>query len=63
MSWCPTDSSYLLTCAKDNRTICWDTVTGEVREFGSSSGLPLSCLVIFALNNLACSFFWFSFTC
>ncbi|PPD84111.1 hypothetical protein GOBAR_DD18969 [Gossypium barbadense] len=23
-------SSYLLTCAKDNRTICWDTVTGEI---------------------------------
>ncbi|GLT51506.1 hypothetical protein SLA2020_249120 [Shorea laevis] len=30
MSWCPTDSSYLITCAKDNRTICWDTVTGEI---------------------------------
>lgn len=30
MSWCPNDSSYLVTCAKDNRTICWDTVTGEV---------------------------------
>ena len=30
MSWCPSDSSYLLTCAKDNRTICWDIVSGEV---------------------------------
>ncbi|GLT39684.1 hypothetical protein SLA2020_138620 [Shorea laevis] len=30
MSWCPIDSSYLITCAKDNRTICWDTVTGEI---------------------------------
>ncbi|XP_073128380.1 protein transport protein SEC31 homolog B isoform X2 [Henckelia pumila] len=30
MSWCPIDSSYLLTCAKDNRTICWDTVSGEI---------------------------------
>ncbi|KAF8403760.1 hypothetical protein HHK36_011865 [Tetracentron sinense] len=30
MSWCPNDSSYLLTCGKDNRTICWDTVTGEI---------------------------------
>ncbi|KAF8395805.1 hypothetical protein HHK36_019759 [Tetracentron sinense] len=30
MSWCPNDSSYLLTCAKDNRTICWDTATGEI---------------------------------
>nr|GMD36612.1 protein transport protein SEC31 homolog B [Ipomoea batatas] len=29
MSWCPIDSSYLLTCAKDNRTICWDVVSGE----------------------------------
>ena len=23
MSWCPFDSSMLLTCGKDNRTICW----------------------------------------
>eukprot|EP01018_Ginkgo_biloba_P001782 Gb_38895 [translate_table: standard] len=30
MSWCPSDSSYLLTCAKDNRTLCWDTVSGEI---------------------------------
>ncbi|KAJ0256748.1 WD40 repeat-containing protein [Hirschfeldia incana] len=30
MEWCPSDSSYLLTCAKDNRTICWDTNTGEI---------------------------------
>ncbi|CAA3002812.1 transport SEC31 homolog B [Olea europaea subsp. europaea] len=30
MSWCPIDSSYLLTCAKDSRTICWDTVSGEI---------------------------------
>ncbi|KAI3764275.1 hypothetical protein L2E82_14282 [Cichorium intybus] len=30
MSWCPSDSSYLLTCAKDNRTICWDTGSGEI---------------------------------
>ncbi|KAL1559573.1 transducin family protein / WD-40 repeat family protein [Salvia divinorum] len=30
MSWCPLDSSYLLICAKDNRTICWDTVSGEI---------------------------------
>ncbi|KAL4313466.1 hypothetical protein GQ457_01G052370 [Hibiscus cannabinus] len=30
MAWCPSDSSYLLTCAKDNRTICWDMVAGEI---------------------------------
>ncbi|XP_024987452.1 protein transport protein SEC31 homolog B-like [Cynara cardunculus var. scolymus] len=30
MSWCPSDSSYLLTCAKDNRTICWDTGSAEI---------------------------------
>ncbi|KFK35498.1 hypothetical protein AALP_AA5G292600 [Arabis alpina] len=30
MEWCPSDSSYLLTCAKDNRTICWDTNTAEI---------------------------------
>ncbi|XP_058078793.1 protein transport protein SEC31 homolog B-like isoform X2 [Magnolia sinica] len=30
MSWCPNDSSFLLTCAKDNRSICWDTITAEM---------------------------------
>ncbi|KAI3510914.1 hypothetical protein L1887_18053 [Cichorium endivia] len=30
MSWCPHDSSYLLTCAKDNRTILWDTNSAEI---------------------------------
>lgn len=30
MEWCPNDSSFLLTCAKDNRSICWDTLTGEI---------------------------------
>ncbi|PKA62399.1 WD-40 repeat-containing protein MSI2 [Apostasia shenzhenica] len=32
MSWCPYDSSFLLTCAKDYRTICWDTATGEMQS-------------------------------
>ncbi|CAM6099177.1 unnamed protein product [Calypogeia fissa] len=30
MAWCPMDSSLLLTCAKDNLTLCWDTFSGEV---------------------------------
>lgn len=30
MAWCPIDSSYLITCAKDSRTVCWDTVSGEI---------------------------------
>ncbi|KAI3996215.1 hypothetical protein MKX01_000011 [Papaver californicum] len=30
MKWCPTDSRYLLTCGKDSRTFCWDTVSGEI---------------------------------
>ncbi|CAI7811825.1 unnamed protein product [Closterium sp. NIES-54] len=30
MAWCPTDSGLLLSCAKDNRTLCWDTSVGEV---------------------------------
>ncbi|CAN0917255.1 Protein transport protein SEC31 homolog B [Linum grandiflorum] len=38
MAWCPSDSSYLLTCAKDNRTICWNTLTGEIaRELPSGN--------------------------
>ncbi|KAG5390742.1 hypothetical protein IGI04_032283 [Brassica rapa subsp. trilocularis] len=30
MEWCPSDSLYLLTCARDNRTICWNTKTGRI---------------------------------
>lgn len=30
MAWCPHDSGLVLSCAKDNRTLCWDTVSGEV---------------------------------
>ncbi|VFQ59373.1 unnamed protein product [Cuscuta campestris] len=30
MSWCPMDSSYLLTCGKDNRTICWDVLSHQI---------------------------------
>ncbi|XP_020214196.1 protein transport protein SEC31 homolog B isoform X2 [Cajanus cajan] len=30
MSWCPNDSSYMLTCGKDSRTICWDMISGEI---------------------------------
>lgn len=30
MSWCTSDSSFLLTCAKDSLTLCWDTVSGEI---------------------------------
>ena len=30
MSWCPFDSSMLLTCGKDNRTICWNPNTAEM---------------------------------
>ncbi|KAL4425258.1 hypothetical protein ABPG75_009274 [Micractinium tetrahymenae] len=30
MSWCPQDSSFLLSSGKDNRTICWDVSSGEL---------------------------------
>jgi WD40 repeat protein len=30
MAWCASDPSLLLSCAKDNRTYCWDTTSGEV---------------------------------
>jgi len=29
MDWCPRDSSMLLTCGKDNRTICWDPLVDD----------------------------------
>lgn len=31
MSWCPQDSSFLLSSGKDNRTICWDVNAGALR--------------------------------
>ncbi len=31
MSWCDFDTSMLLTCGKDNRTLCWNPNTGQVR--------------------------------
>jgi protein transport protein SEC31 len=34
LSWCGMDSELLLSCGKDNRTICWNPKTGEmVGEF------------------------------
>ena len=30
MAWSQADPGLLLTCGKDNRTLCWDTVAGEV---------------------------------
>lgn len=29
VSWCQQDSDLLLSCGKDNRTICWNTQTGQ----------------------------------
>nr|POE46926.1 protein transport protein sec31 [Quercus suber] len=29
LSWCIQDSNLLLSCGKDNRTICWNSRTGE----------------------------------
>ncbi|EFA74877.1 WD40 repeat-containing protein [Heterostelium album PN500] len=38
LSWCPFDSSLLLSCGKDNRTICWNIEKGEILcEFESST--------------------------
>jgi protein transport protein SEC31 len=30
MAWCAQDPQLLLTCGKDNRTLCWDAPSGEV---------------------------------
>ena len=30
MAWSKADPGLLLTCGKDNRTLCWDTDAGEV---------------------------------
>lgn len=29
LSWCPQDSDLMLSCGKDNRTICWNPQTGQ----------------------------------
>nr|GEY15397.1 protein transport protein SEC31 homolog B-like [Tanacetum cinerariifolium] len=46
MSWCPHDSSYLLTCAKDDRTILWDTNYAEIVSelpAGNNSNFDVHC--------------------
>jgi hypothetical protein len=30
MSWCPQDHSLLLSCSKDQRTICWDVSSTDI---------------------------------
>lgn len=45
MAWCPSDSGLLLTCGKDNRTLCWDINTGEVRSTSMLENL------LFAVQN------------
>ncbi|KTW27849.1 uncharacterized protein T551_02816 [Pneumocystis jirovecii RU7] len=38
VSWCKHDSGLLLSCGKDNRTLCWDPFSGElIGEFPRSN--------------------------
>lgn len=40
VSWCPMDNDLLLSCGKDNKTLCWDVKSGEVLcevDIGSES--------------------------
>jgi len=38
VSWCTSDPSYVLSCAKDNRTLLWDLYSGKaVYELGGGS--------------------------
>ncbi|KAJ3357627.1 protein transport protein S31 [Allomyces javanicus] len=30
VAWCPKDSDLLLSCGKDNRTLCWNPAQGEI---------------------------------
>ena len=30
VSWCPFDNDLLLSCGRDNRTLCWNVKTAEV---------------------------------
>jgi hypothetical protein len=30
MSWCPQDHTLLLSCSKDQRTICWDVNSTDI---------------------------------
>ena len=59
MSWCPIDSSYLLTCAKDNRTICWDTISGEVGEMPISAFFPIVVYFCFEHFLFCANYFGF----
>ena len=74
MAWCPIDSSYLITNAKDSRTIRWDTFSGEVWNLaflimGLLLFLKIVLLwfffwvvlqyrILFAMVTLTCFWFW-----
>ncbi|CAK9113493.1 Protein transport protein SEC31 [Durusdinium trenchii] len=38
VAWCPSDPTFVVSCAKDNRTLLWDLMNGKaVCEFGEAS--------------------------
>ena len=44
MAWSQQDPSLLLTCGKDNRTLCWDAASGAVlAELPASSNWNFDC--------------------
>jgi protein transport protein SEC31 len=44
MDWCPKDSDLLLSSGKDNRTIVWDTESGEpIGDLNHSSNWSFDC--------------------
>ncbi|KAK8847643.1 hypothetical protein IAR55_005502 [Kwoniella newhampshirensis] len=38
VSWCKQDADLLLSCGKDNRTLCWNPQTGEI--IGETTSIP-----------------------
>lgn len=62
LSWCQQDQDLLLSCGKDNRTICWNPSTceiiGEVSRDERASFRMLTCLQLPPSNNWSFQTSW-----
>lgn len=47
VSWCKQDADLLLSCGKDNRSLCWNPQTGDViGEVRANLTLSLHALIL-----------------
>ena len=62
VSWCPFDNDLLLSCGRDNRTLCWNVKTAEVISEVRAKKQSL-VLFFFFVSNLVPFFLFFKYKC